>query len=115
MSTIQMSADQHEVHLGSTVSFTDPGAGSDKTFTIVDPQGRAGRGQAVLDLPVGRGAPRSPRRRRRRCSYAEGDPPGADRRDSLNYEGVGCSAASAALNVELGRIAAVARSGSGRK
>ncbi len=37
MSTIQMSADQHQVHLGSTVSFTDPGAGRDKTFTIVDP------------------------------------------------------------------------------
>ncbi len=37
MSSIQMSADQHEVHLGSTVSFTDPNAGHEKTFTIVDP------------------------------------------------------------------------------
>jgi len=37
MSTIQMSAQGFEVHLGSTVSFVDPGAGRDQTFKIVAP------------------------------------------------------------------------------
>ena len=54
MSTTQMSADQHEVHLGSTVSFTDPGAGREKTFTIVDPhKAKPAEGKLSSISPVG--------------------------------------------------------------
>ncbi len=54
MSTIQMSADQLEVHLGSTVSFTDPGIGRDQTFTIVDPhEAKPAEGRLSSSSPVG--------------------------------------------------------------
>ena len=54
MSTIQMNADRLEVHLGSTVSFTDPGAGREKTFTIVDPlEAKPGEGRLSSVSPVG--------------------------------------------------------------
>ncbi|HUO73841.1 MAG TPA: GreA/GreB family elongation factor [Solirubrobacteraceae bacterium] len=54
MSPFQMTADQLEVHLGSTVSFSDPSAGREKTFTIVDPhQAKPAEGRLSSISPVG--------------------------------------------------------------
>jgi transcription elongation factor GreA len=54
MSSFQMSADRHEVHLGSTVSFTDPNAGRDQTFVIVDPhEAKPAEGRLSSVSPVG--------------------------------------------------------------
>jgi transcription elongation factor GreA len=54
MSTMQMAAGQLEVHLGSTVSFTDANAGRDQTFQIVDPHdAKPTDGKLSCTSPVG--------------------------------------------------------------
>jgi transcription elongation factor GreA len=54
MSTIQMSANQPEIHLGSTVSFTEPNAGREQTFTIVDAHdAKPAEGRLSATSPVG--------------------------------------------------------------
>ena len=54
MSTIQFPARHLEVHLGSTVSFTEPTAGHEKTFTIVDPhEAKPAEGRLSSISPVG--------------------------------------------------------------
>ena len=54
MSTIQFPASHLEVHLGSTVSFTEPTAGHEKTFTIVDPhEAKPAEGRLSSISPVG--------------------------------------------------------------
>ena len=54
MSTIELDAG-HEVHLGSTVSFTDQSAMLDQTITIVAPQAAAaGEGKLSAASPVAR-------------------------------------------------------------
>jgi transcription elongation factor GreA len=52
MSTIEMTA-THEVHVGSTVSFTDQSARRDQTFMIVaSHHASAGEGQLSAASPV---------------------------------------------------------------
>jgi len=54
MSTIELGND-HEIHLGSTVSFTDQNAGSEKTITIVAPHDAvAAEGRLSAASPVAR-------------------------------------------------------------
>lgn len=54
MSTMQMAAGQLEVHLGSTVSYTDAGAAQHKTFTIVDPhEAKPTDGRLSSESPIG--------------------------------------------------------------
>ena len=54
MSTMQMAAGQLEVHLGSTVSFTDATGGRDQTFMIVDPhEAKPADGRLSCASPVG--------------------------------------------------------------
>jgi transcription elongation factor GreA len=54
MSTVQIAVEALEVHVGSTVSFTDTGAGQDRTFTIVDPlQAKPNEGKLSIASPVG--------------------------------------------------------------
>lgn len=53
MSTVQLSAGGFEVHLGCTVSFTDPHAGRDQTFTIVDPhEAKPAEGRLSVGSPI---------------------------------------------------------------
>jgi transcription elongation GreA/GreB family factor len=54
MSTIELGTD-HEVHLGSTVSFTDQGANRKQTITIVaPPNAAAAAGRLSSASPVGK-------------------------------------------------------------
>jgi transcription elongation factor GreA len=51
MSTTEMTT-EHEVHVGSTVSFTDQSAGRDQTFTIV-----ASRRASAMEGRLSTGSP----------------------------------------------------------
>jgi transcription elongation factor GreA len=54
MSSGQMIGNGIEVHLGSTVSFSDPNAGREQTFTIVDPlEAKPAEGRLSSVSPVG--------------------------------------------------------------
>jgi transcription elongation factor GreA len=55
MSTIQMTAEELEVHLGSVVSFMDTSAGREQTFTLVHQhEAQPACGRLSIASPVAR-------------------------------------------------------------